>query len=86
MTENYTAIETPIGLGILDENSDGHWIAAFDYDWSEEQVDYAITLLNAGVEQGDLTEMVLYTNCVSCEGTFMQAQLDGSKRCFACAP
>ena len=82
----YLKIETPDGLGILDDNSDGAWIAARDYDWTEEQVDFAVMLLEAGTDKEDLREMVLYTNCVSCEGTFMQAQLDGSKRCFVCAP
>jgi hypothetical protein len=66
-------------------------------DLTREQAEYGSTILNSdGLGLGDtdpedwptdlLYPMVLYTNCVACERTFMQGTLDASKRCVDCQP
>lgn len=83
---------TPVGYGVIDTGFDPPRYLAMVQ--TQEQADYATMVLNAGgidvsdsvVARDDVELLVLYTNCVSCERTFMQGTLDASKRCVECQP
>lgn len=81
------------GYAIYDERDEDRYLVQAA---TKEQAEYGVMILRAGgigdwddldfnERRDTIEEMILYTNCTSCEQTFMQGQLDASKRCDECA-
>ena len=84
------------GWDVYDDNKRDEGVSARVYTGTQEQAEYAAMILNAGglgdldgLDFFDIEQMIeeecVYTNCTSCEQTFMQGELDASKRCDECA-
>lgn len=78
---------------IYDDRDEGRYVG---FGVTQEQAEYGVLILSSGGigdwddldfhdRRAAIEEQIVYTNCTSCEATFMQGQLDESKRCDGCA-